>query len=36
MTPANDFYVNEAENPIEGARKWVEENQDLVNEWVKE
>ncbi|SDQ76972.1 glycine betaine ABC transporter substrate-binding protein [Virgibacillus salinus] len=29
-------YVNEAEEPIEGARKWVEENQDLVNEWVKE
>ncbi|MBP1949724.1 glycine betaine ABC transporter substrate-binding protein [Virgibacillus litoralis] len=29
-------YVNEAEEPIDGARKWVEENQDLVNEWVKE
>ncbi|HLR60915.1 MAG TPA: hypothetical protein VK097_00560 [Lentibacillus sp.] len=23
-------YVNDAEEPIEGARKWVEENQDLV------
>lgn len=28
-------YVNEAEKPIEGARKWVEENQELVNKWVK-
>lgn len=27
-------YVNEAEEPIEGARKWVKENQDLINEWV--
>lgn len=27
--------VNNAEKPIDGARKWVEENQDLVNEWVK-
>lgn len=27
--------VNNAEEPIDGARKWVEENQDLVNEWVE-
>ncbi|WP_010529730.1 glycine betaine ABC transporter substrate-binding protein [Lentibacillus jeotgali] len=29
-------YVNDAEEPIDGARKWVEENQDLVNEWITE
>ncbi|TMN22890.1 glycine betaine ABC transporter substrate-binding protein [Lentibacillus cibarius] len=29
-------YVNDAEEPIEGARKWIKDNQDLVNEWVKE
>jgi len=28
-------YVEEAEEPIDGARKWVEENQDLIDEWVK-
>ncbi|MGY4689941.1 glycine betaine ABC transporter substrate-binding protein [Salibacterium sp. K-3] len=28
--------VNEAEKPIDGAEKWVEENQDLVNEWIEE
>lgn len=32
-------YVKEAEDadkdPIEGARKWVEENQDVIDEWVK-
>ncbi|MFZ4452478.1 glycine betaine ABC transporter substrate-binding protein [Salibacterium aidingense] len=27
--------VNEAEEPIDGAEKWVEENQDLVNEWIE-
>lgn len=27
-------YVNEAEEPIEGARKWVKENQDLIKKWV--
>ncbi|WP_404451973.1 glycine betaine ABC transporter substrate-binding protein [Virgibacillus necropolis] len=27
-------YVNKAEEPIEGARKWVKENQDLINKWV--
>ncbi|SFB28802.1 glycine betaine/proline transport system substrate-binding protein [Lentibacillus halodurans] len=29
-------YVNEAEEPIDGAEKWVEENQDLIDEWVTE
>ncbi|GGK02207.1 glycine/betaine ABC transporter [Lentibacillus kapialis] len=29
-------YVNDAEEPIEGAQKWVEENQDLVDEWTTE
>ncbi|SEN92060.1 glycine betaine/proline transport system substrate-binding protein [Mesobacillus persicus] len=28
-------YVESAEDPLEGAKKWIEENQDLVNEWVK-
>ncbi|MCA1012024.1 glycine betaine ABC transporter substrate-binding protein [Halobacillus halophilus] len=28
-------YVEGTENPIDGAEKWVEENEDLVNEWVK-
>lgn len=28
-------YVGNAEEPIDGARKWVEENQDLINKWVK-
>ncbi|MFZ3578258.1 glycine betaine ABC transporter substrate-binding protein [Virgibacillus sp. DJP39] len=27
--------VNNAEKPIEGARKWVKENQDLVDQWIK-
>lgn len=26
-------YINEADEPIEGARKWVKENQDLIEEW---
>ncbi|MBT2218132.1 glycine betaine ABC transporter substrate-binding protein [Virgibacillus dakarensis] len=29
-------YVNDANSPKEGAAKWVEENQDLVNEWLGE
>ncbi|MDY7045693.1 glycine betaine ABC transporter substrate-binding protein [Virgibacillus sp. M23] len=29
-------YVKDADEPIDGARKWVEENQDLVNQWIKE
>ncbi len=29
-------YVNEADEEIEGARKWVEENEDLINEWIGE
>lgn len=28
-------YVNEAEEPLAGAEKWVEDNQDLVSEWIK-
>lgn len=28
-------YVEDAEEPIDGARKWVEENQDLVDEWIQ-
>ncbi|QAS52091.1 glycine betaine ABC transporter substrate-binding protein [Halobacillus litoralis] len=28
-------YVNDAEEPIDGAEKWVEENQDLIDEWIK-
>ncbi|RSL32736.1 glycine betaine ABC transporter substrate-binding protein [Salibacterium salarium] len=28
--------VNEAEEPIDGAEKWVEENQDLIDEWMNE
>ncbi|MFD2704593.1 glycine betaine ABC transporter substrate-binding protein [Salibacterium lacus] len=28
--------VNEAEKPLDGAENWVENNQDLVNEWVEE
>jgi glycine betaine/proline transport system substrate-binding protein len=28
-------YVESAEDPLEGAKKWVEENQELVDEWVK-
>lgn len=27
--------VENSEEPIDGARKWVEENQDLIGEWVK-
>lgn len=27
--------VNETEEPIDGAREWVEENEDLINEWVE-
>ncbi|WP_277674497.1 glycine betaine ABC transporter substrate-binding protein [Piscibacillus halophilus] len=27
-------YVENAEEPIEGAEKWVEENQELIDEWV--
>lgn len=29
-------YVENAEEPIEGAEKWVEENQELIDEWVQE
>lgn len=28
-------YVEEADEPIEGASKWVDENQDLIDEWLK-
>ncbi|UFT99861.1 glycine betaine ABC transporter substrate-binding protein [Radiobacillus kanasensis] len=28
-------YVESAENPLDGAKKWIEENQELVDEWVK-
>ncbi|GEL78737.1 glycine betaine ABC transporter substrate-binding protein [Tenuibacillus multivorans] len=28
-------YVENAEEPLDGAKKWVEENQELVDEWVK-
>ncbi|WP_289891782.1 glycine betaine ABC transporter substrate-binding protein [Virgibacillus pantothenticus] len=28
-------YVNETEEPIDGARKWVEDNQELVHQWLK-
>ncbi|RKL67009.1 glycine/betaine ABC transporter [Salipaludibacillus neizhouensis] len=28
-------YVDNAEDPLDGAKKWIEENQDLVDEWVK-
>ncbi|MGE7186474.1 glycine betaine ABC transporter substrate-binding protein [Peribacillus sp. NPDC006672] len=28
-------YVESAEDPLEGAKKWVEENQELIGEWVK-
>ncbi|TGB01465.1 glycine betaine ABC transporter substrate-binding protein [Halobacillus salinus] len=28
-------YVENSEEPIDGAKKWVEENQDLIDEWVK-
>ncbi|QHE50905.1 glycine betaine ABC transporter substrate-binding protein [Pontibacillus sp. HMF3514] len=28
-------YVENSEEPINGAKKWVEENQKLINEWVK-
>ncbi|MFC0524915.1 glycine betaine ABC transporter substrate-binding protein [Pontibacillus salicampi] len=28
-------YVQDAEEPINGAEKWVEENQDVIDEWVK-
>lgn len=28
--------VDDAEEPIDGARKWVEENEDLINEWIEE
>lgn len=28
-------YVGDEEEPIDGARKWVEENQDLIDEWIK-
>lgn len=29
-------YVENADEPIEGAREWVDENQDLIDEWVQE
>jgi glycine betaine/proline transport system substrate-binding protein len=28
-------YVESSEDPLEGAKKWIDENQELVNEWVK-
>ncbi|WP_026569180.1 MULTISPECIES: glycine betaine ABC transporter substrate-binding protein [Sediminibacillus] len=28
-------YTENAEEPLDGAKKWVEENQDLIDEWVK-
>lgn len=28
-------YVENANDPLEGAKKWIEENQELVDEWVK-
>ncbi|SFJ80503.1 glycine betaine/proline transport system substrate-binding protein [Halobacillus dabanensis] len=28
-------YVEGSEDPLDGAEKWVEENQDLIDEWVK-
>ncbi|MET3683282.1 glycine betaine/proline transport system substrate-binding protein [Alkalibacillus flavidus] len=28
--------VQDAEEPIEGARTWVENNQDLINEWIEQ
>ncbi|MGB7998671.1 MAG: glycine betaine ABC transporter substrate-binding protein, partial [Anaerobacillus sp.] len=28
-------YVESSEEPADGAKKWVEENQDLIDEWVK-
>ncbi|MCM3164870.1 glycine betaine ABC transporter substrate-binding protein [Metabacillus litoralis] len=28
-------YVESAEDPLDGAKKWIEENQELVDEWVK-
>lgn len=28
-------YVESAEDPLDGAKKWVEENQELIGEWVK-
>lgn len=28
-------YVESAEDPLDGAKKWIEENQELVSEWVK-
>ncbi|RXJ01352.1 glycine betaine ABC transporter substrate-binding protein [Anaerobacillus alkaliphilus] len=27
-------YVETAEDPLEGAKKWIEENRELINEWV--
>ncbi len=29
-------YTESAEDPMDGAKKWVDENQELVDEWVKE
>ncbi|WP_277678814.1 glycine betaine ABC transporter substrate-binding protein [Gracilibacillus dipsosauri] len=28
-------YVESANKPLDGAKKWIDENQELVNEWVK-
>jgi len=28
-------YVESAEDPLKGAEKWVEENQELIDEWIK-
>ncbi|WP_017185758.1 glycine betaine ABC transporter substrate-binding protein [Alkalibacillus haloalkaliphilus] len=27
-------YVEEAEEPIDGAREWIDENEELINEWI--
>lgn len=29
-------YVGDAEDPLDGAKKWVEENRDLVDGWLSE
>jgi glycine betaine/proline transport system substrate-binding protein len=28
-------FVNESDDPLEGAKEWVEENRDLTDEWIK-
>ncbi len=29
-------YVAEAEKPIDGAKKWIEENKEVIDEWLTE